>query len=1837
MPRGTLRCGVRYIVSQGLQPMASAHNTLQHVKAFLRVGVYDAYTTYTTYTDYNEILSTNARVMEQQDAAACSHRLHRWPWTFHPIRALDLASRFVYNEDLRPCRNTLSLLKPRALIKTFRTVCPVNPATLFANPGYARFLTSPNYPSQYGNNLNCRWIVEAPPGHVVKVTLLDLNLELNYDYVDLLNVCGAFHLFPSARQVNYLTSPNYPRSYENNVNCWRLISAPRGYVVRVTVLNATMEQGLDYVQLFDVCPVNPATLFAIAGHNRYLASPNYPSHYGNNLNCRWIVEAPPGHVVKVTVLDLSLQLNHDYVDLLNVVLFVVLRKNNFKINYLHALFSEQFHQPRLMIMDLHSFCLVCSLNGTILSARPGITDYLTSPNFPMLYYRAADPIYLRAVAGQLGYLTSPNYPSNYENNTNCMRRITATMQYVVKVTILNMNMDPCRDVIQIFDVPIPIFTSTTEPTQGLAVTTTTAKTSDSTTSGTPLTTSVCSVSPSILAAEAWIVRYITTPNYPLNYDNNARCQRRISAPSGYFIKLTALHFDLESLDYLEVFDVCSGGPSRLKSEVGRVGILMSPNYPSNYNKHHHSALSGSEASDVATQRSGSRITSIACLYKHLDIITLMCSVSSPALSALVGNIRYLTSPNYPNNYYKIGEQHYLGSHGRRHQHTTILRQQIIQQKLQIALLQITRVKKRHLKTYLFQQQDRWTALLGKSRKKMRHLHTTLLQQRIIQQKLLIALLQTTRVKKRHLKTYLLQQQDQWTALLGKSRKKMRHLHTTLLQQRIIQQKLQIALLQTTRVKKRHLKTFLFQQQDQWTALLGKSRKKMRHQHTTLLQQRIIQQILLIALLQKLRVKIRHLQPHLLLQQVNLLTCRQPDCKDAGVYHCSIMYNSGTFTQPDPKVLDESENLTVTVPPGNITISVSPDNEINVANTTVELLCNAVIGVYDQATKNTEEWTWEFNDKMYGWRTYTKDSDIRKDTPIQVPGTCYYRQVCYLTLLLTPDDSKREYRCSVENNGDKDSASLTLGIALHQPKLHQLRFSVYTAIKNMARMQARTRTEGKALHQLKLHQLRALHQLKLHQLRALDRPKLHPLRWLRPAGLQTPNKSAHAQLQINPKELELTDDISSSSVVISCAAPPGVTIYEISLTRFTPQTGRKLVTAVAGVNQGLPTFEPHTDLTQYNANLAGGIGQGSITLELKQPNNGTGSPNRQTLYYSENVTFTVASGNITASVSPNLEFYAVNDTVTLKCIAIVGNSQLTFTFITFFVRYHNSSPKCQRRKHLHVYMHLHLSIPVTSSVIANDLDRKAFIFQEGGLAQLQLNPSQLQLPDGTSTGSVNVYCGVPSGITPSALREIKLRRFSRETNREQKLVSVVAGVNQGQAVLEPDSGLPQNTATVTGGIGQRAINLTLTQVKNNLTVTVALGNINSSRTPNFDVYAVNETVELQCAAIIGRIDYLEAWRWMWEYYDGSSMAWRQYTRTRDIAIADPARVPGSCSYRQTSSLTLVLKAEDSQRQYRCTLQKNFETKSAIITIGKLTVPLLLLFLKTPVPVHASLTVYARDVTANDGLLNEALLSYNLIQTHCDSLMELQAVLHQQRALHQPKLHQLREALLSYNLIQTNCYSLMELLVVLFRFPVEFPVPATEQSLARADITVNQGQASLDANSGLTQNTVTVSGSTSQKSMTLTLTQAECEDAGTYVCQIPYNAATGGNTQIQTIDVYENFTVIVPPGNMTMTADPQIQDGNYIVGEPLTLSCNCMIGPYDSAEGCFNPTFINREPCANPSFINRECASKLDKDDEAVQVSALIYTMGNDAERILTSFGLDARQRQEYDTVLEKFDE
>ena len=46
--------------------------------------------------------------------------------------------------------------------------------------------------------------------------------------------------------------------------------------------------------------------------------------------------------------------------------------------------------------------------------------------------------------------------------------------------------------------------------------------------------------------------FIASPNFPNNYPQYSRCAWNITVPSGYFIKLTFLHFQLEPLTYLHI-------------------------------------------------------------------------------------------------------------------------------------------------------------------------------------------------------------------------------------------------------------------------------------------------------------------------------------------------------------------------------------------------------------------------------------------------------------------------------------------------------------------------------------------------------------------------------------------------------------------------------------------------------------------------------------------------------------------------------------------------------------------------------------------------------------------------------------------------------------------------------------------------------------------------------------------------------------------------------------------------------------------------------------------------------------------------------------------------------------------------------------------------------------------------------------------------------------------------------------------------------------------------------------------------------------------------------------
>ncbi|PVD27126.1 hypothetical protein C0Q70_12278 [Pomacea canaliculata] len=321
-----------------------------------------------------------------------------------------------------PYIDLVSIVPTSGTTTASTSVCSVDAPTLNVVPGQVGYLTSPNYPFNYYNNADCRWLILASGGYVVKVTVLNFNLEPSCDYLELYDV--PFSSFTTTRtsvcsvdaptlnvvpwQVGYLTSPNYPFNYYDNADCRWLILASGGYVVRLTVLNFNLETCCDYLELYDgttttsttaeplVCTSNGTTLTAVPGQVGYLTSPYYPSLYSGFISCAWTINSATGYAIKATFLNAT---NPDF--------------------YFY-----------IVIYD--------DTTTTSTTAAPSVCS-VYAPTFYV-------------VPGQVGYLTSPNYPYSYNNNDDCRWLITADIGYAVKVTVTDVSLETCCDYLELYNV-----------------------------------------------------------------------------------------------------------------------------------------------------------------------------------------------------------------------------------------------------------------------------------------------------------------------------------------------------------------------------------------------------------------------------------------------------------------------------------------------------------------------------------------------------------------------------------------------------------------------------------------------------------------------------------------------------------------------------------------------------------------------------------------------------------------------------------------------------------------------------------------------------------------------------------------------------------------------------------------------------------------------------------------------------------------------------------------------------------------------------------------------------------------------------------------------------------------------------------------------------------------------------------------------------------------------------------------------------------------------------------------------------------------------------------------
>ncbi|XP_035221705.1 CUB domain-containing protein 2-like [Stegodyphus dumicola] len=146
-------------------------------------------------------------------------------------------------------------------------------------------ITSPGYPDGYPPNMDCHWIILPGRGQVITLTTVDFHLEndCDRDYVSISTGLKFQRLGKFCGDHN-----PHPITATNEDLIVKFHSDESGSAPGFWLTTSKIQRGCGGI---------------ISMTDGTISSPNYPSHYGNNEKCIWIIEYLPGDNVKLEFLS----------------------------------------------------------------------------------------------------------------------------------------------------------------------------------------------------------------------------------------------------------------------------------------------------------------------------------------------------------------------------------------------------------------------------------------------------------------------------------------------------------------------------------------------------------------------------------------------------------------------------------------------------------------------------------------------------------------------------------------------------------------------------------------------------------------------------------------------------------------------------------------------------------------------------------------------------------------------------------------------------------------------------------------------------------------------------------------------------------------------------------------------------------------------------------------------------------------------------------------------------------------------------------------------------------------------------------------------------------------------------------------------------------------------------------------------------------------------------------------------------------------------------------------------------------------------------------------------
>ncbi|XP_074656574.1 uncharacterized protein LOC141909829 isoform X2 [Tubulanus polymorphus] len=146
--------------------------------------------------------------------------------------------------------------------------------------GRSGYITSPGYPYNYGENLDCVWNIPVPVNTKVQISFETIDLPRNC-YDDYIRISGIRYCGSTAPSTRYYTDDVLIEFRSNDLYNYR------GFKLHWEFVKVDSR----------LCSVTPIIQNSTSGH---ITSPKYPDKYYNSLNCSWRIETPKNKLVEIS-------------------------------------------------------------------------------------------------------------------------------------------------------------------------------------------------------------------------------------------------------------------------------------------------------------------------------------------------------------------------------------------------------------------------------------------------------------------------------------------------------------------------------------------------------------------------------------------------------------------------------------------------------------------------------------------------------------------------------------------------------------------------------------------------------------------------------------------------------------------------------------------------------------------------------------------------------------------------------------------------------------------------------------------------------------------------------------------------------------------------------------------------------------------------------------------------------------------------------------------------------------------------------------------------------------------------------------------------------------------------------------------------------------------------------------------------------------------------------------------------------------------------------------------------------------------------------------------------